>query len=177
MKYLVEGGMNFFDELNKPEVKQKVDTPVCLITDEPLVDLSVELNCGHSFNYEPLYKEVCLQKTGKNYLEISKLSFNEMKCPYCRKIQRGLLPFHELLEKTCPKLYGVNSLTNSAPIAKTVIANNTFGLCTQLLKTGVNKGSPCGKHIFTNTAGLCTRHYNLSLKVVNPVPTTEPTIN
>jgi hypothetical protein len=191
-KYLVEGDINFFDELNKPEadkIMSSTPVPVCLITDEPLTDLSVNLSCGHSFNYVPLYKEVCLQKTGKNYLEISKLSANELKCPYCRKIQRGLLTFHESLEMICPKVYGVNASTPSAakpaPAAKQPPAKPSPAMmamahaayitaCPQLLKTGANKGMPCGKNAYLhdNTAGLCVRHYNLSLKVVNPVPTT-----
>lgn len=203
-KYLVEGGINFFDELNKPEADKNASStpvPVCLITDEPLTDLSVSLSCGHSFNYVPLYKEVYLQKTGKNYLEISKLSANELKCPYCRKIQRGLLTFHESLETICPKVYGVNASTPSAakppptakpsptakppPAAKQPPAKPSPAMmamahaayitaCPQLLKTGANKGMPCGKNAYlhANTAGLCVRHYNLSLKVVNPVPTT-----
>ena len=178
-KYLVEGDINFFDELNKlvqtsnESVPTNNDKTVCLITEEPLTDLSVNLTCGHAFNYIPLYKEVCLQKSVKNILEISRISFNEIKCPYCRKIQQGLLPFQESIEKICPKVYGVNSLTSvvKTPKEPKLVTPTLTILCPQLLKTGANKGTPCGKSVYSNTAGLCTRHYNLSLKVVNPVPT------
>jgi hypothetical protein len=172
-KYSIEGDINFFDELDKLVKNNNAnDSEKCLITDEPLSDLSVQLSCGHSFNYIPLYKEVCNQKNSKNFLEISKPSFHEMKCPYCRKIQKTLLPFHESLESICPKVYGVNSLiTNIKPTkeSKPQVALAQV-LCPQLLKTGANKGTPCGKCVHANTAGLCTRHYNLSLKLVNPIP-------
>jgi len=38
------------------------DTPHCLITDEPLRKDHITLQCGHKFNYVPLFKEVLFQK-------------------------------------------------------------------------------------------------------------------
>jgi hypothetical protein len=201
MKYIVEGDINFFDELNKQgdEQDNKQDNeqdneqdnvPLCLITNEPLTDLSVKLSCGHEFNYIPLYKEVITQKVVKNNLENCKLLANELKCPYCRKIQRTLLPYHESCEKTCPKVFGVNTLTSIIPIklsVKLVIKSvvsppqaqaqaHPKVTCCQLLKTGLNKGTPCGKWVsLASISGMCVRHHNLSLKVANanqaPMPT------
>jgi hypothetical protein len=184
-KYLTEGGLNFFEELSKSinltitnplqnlkveggEVVEEVRT--CLITNDALTEHFVKMGCGHEFNYVPLYKEIKFQKTCKN-LEIFKLAFNEIKCPYCRKIQRGLLPFHDTLKSVAPKVYGVNSIIpNVCPTNKPVLTiQMVCPVCPQLLKTGINKGTPCGKHAYTNTGGLCTRHYNLSLKLAAPI--------
>jgi len=167
-KYLTEGGINFFEELSKSvnEVS-KEEVSVCLITNETLTEHFVKMECGHEFNYVPLYKEIKFQKTCKN-LEISKLAINEIKCPYCRKIQRGVLPFHEELKSITPKIYGVNSLTLTIPLKPVAPVHEAGLVCPQLLKTGINKGAPCGKHACAGAGGLCTRHYNLTLKLVVP---------
>ena len=60
-KYNIEGGINFFEELYKSldDVetinKTEEDDNLCLITYKPLQDKFVKLNCGHKFNYVPLY--------------------------------------------------------------------------------------------------------------------------
>ena len=64
----------------------------CLISNEPLEENHIKLNCSHTFNYGPLFKEIVIQKTIKNYLEVQKLDKYSMKCPYCRGIQKGILP-------------------------------------------------------------------------------------
>jgi len=96
----------------------------CLITDEKLCKDHITLKCGHKFNYIPLYKEVLFQKCSmlpKNVsskivtmyikntpqsnistvmynssynLETTKVSYNEMKCPYCRSITPNILPYY-----------------------------------------------------------------------------------
>lgn len=34
----------------------------CLLTKEPLDNIHIKLECGHKFNYVPLYREVVIQK-------------------------------------------------------------------------------------------------------------------
>lgn len=189
-KYVVEGGLDFFAELNKSIKAPGTNTvEECLITNEPLTHLHVTLDCGHKFNYLPLYNEVKNQKNGKNFLEVTRLQVCEVKCPYCRKINSGILPFHESLKEVAPRLHGVNSSytsPSSSPIAKTtkskVVVNKPVVVkkplsisvpveviaCTQLLKTGLNKGNPCNKPACMD--GLCMRHYNLSAKTVTNEP-------
>lgn len=71
--YEIEGNVDFFEQLKniKKEDAPKStmsleieDTQVnkCLITDEPLRKDHILLECGHKFNYIPLYKEVVFQK-------------------------------------------------------------------------------------------------------------------
>jgi hypothetical protein len=67
----------------------------CLISNGNLEINHINLKCGHKFNYSALFHEIKYQKTLTNNLEIQKLSQNELKCPYCRTIQKGLLPSRE----------------------------------------------------------------------------------
>lgn len=66
---------------------------ICLITKEKLHPNHITLSCKHKFNYVPLYNEVISQKNKQNNMyEITKLSSNQIKCPYCRIITNKLLP-------------------------------------------------------------------------------------
>ena len=113
-KYNIEGGIDFFAELYKsldvdePEEKTEDDKNKCLITNQPLIDKYVTLNCGHKFNYVPLYNDLVNHKKKFNHMEghLSKLNTNEIRCPYCRKKQLGTLIYYEDLG--LEKVNGVN---------------------------------------------------------------------
>ena len=70
--YEIEDGIDFFKELKQigranasaptSALSLSVEEPRCLITDEKLRKDHVTLNCGHRFNYVPLFKEVLFQK-------------------------------------------------------------------------------------------------------------------
>ena len=113
-KYSVEGGIDFFAELYKsldddePNNKTDEDKNKCLITNQTLTDKFVEMSCGHKFNNIPLYNDVLNHKKKFNNMEGSatRLKHNEMRCPYCRKKQTGLMPYYE--ELNLPKVSGVN---------------------------------------------------------------------
>ena len=66
----------------------------CLITGDNLENNYIKMTCNHCFNYEAIVNEVKAQKIKKkyNHLETQKLTKSEIKCPYCRNIQKGLLP-------------------------------------------------------------------------------------
>ena len=95
-KYIVEGGLNFFDELNKSlnieESEENDVQDMCLISNTELTDNYVTLDCNHKFNYEPLYNDILNHKTKYNSLERRQLKIMELRCPYCRHIQAKLLP-------------------------------------------------------------------------------------
>ena len=102
-QYSVENGLdvNFFEalkELNQtphmPQPHMPNSNNMCLITYEILDPFHVTLECGHSFNYEPLYQEVLRQKgrVGMHHY-FEKIGINQIKCPYCRKMNNALLPF------------------------------------------------------------------------------------
>lgn len=113
-KYNIEGGLDFYTELYKSldieecEEKTEEDNNKCLITNQLLIDKYVTMNCGHKFNYIPLYHDLVNHKKKFNIMEgsHSKLSLNEIRCPYCRKKQQGLLEYYE--ELGLEKINGVN---------------------------------------------------------------------
>jgi hypothetical protein len=115
MKYNIENNIDFYKELyiSLYEDIDKTDivddnSNVCLISNLPLKDYYIKLNCGHKFNYEPLYKDILNHKKKFNYLEQNKnkLALHQIRCPYCRNIQNELLPYYE--HSGLPKVNGVN---------------------------------------------------------------------
>jgi len=115
--YNIESKIDFYNELYKSldDIDDESDeNQVCLITDEPLKEYFVKLDCGHSFNYIPLYNDIVAHKKKFNNMESSTkvLSSNQIRCPYCRNIQNNLLPYCE--EEGVKKMYGVNSLDKDA---------------------------------------------------------------
>jgi hypothetical protein len=115
-KYNIEGGIDFYSELYKSldieenEHKTEEDDKLCLITNQPLTETHFEMICGHKFNYSPLYFDLKNHKQKFNGMEstASHLKHNEIRCPYCRKKQTGILPYYE--ELGLPKINGVNDI-------------------------------------------------------------------
>jgi hypothetical protein len=113
-KYIIEGNIDFYSELYKSldNNDNNEDTNLCLITDQPLVEYFVQLQCGHKFNYAPLFLDIKNHKQKFNGLEgsSSKLHGDEIRCPYCRNKQKGVLPYYE--ELGIPKVHGVNYIND-----------------------------------------------------------------
>jgi hypothetical protein len=124
VKYIIEGGINFYEELYKsfdePDTTAEEIDNLCQITGLPLVERFITLECKHKFNYSALYKEIYKQKFIFNTYTCSSLTDSEqvkfkdakrdyfIKCPYCRNIQFTLLPYYDDMEHE--KRYGINSL-------------------------------------------------------------------
>jgi len=110
---------SFYEELQKLlEENTDDDNNTCCITMLPLEDDCVILECGHKFNYDALYKEICQQKYVFRTYSLYHLKQNIVdhllknecnyfiRCPYCRNIQYSLIPNKEGYQKR----YGINSL-------------------------------------------------------------------
>lgn len=108
--YNIEGNIDFFGELYKSlDIDDNLDDEkLCLITNELLTDNFIKLECGHKFNYIPLYNDIKNHKLKFNSLEgnTGQLKINEIRCPYCRNKQVGLLTYYE--ELCLPQIHGVN---------------------------------------------------------------------
>ena len=108
------------------------DDELCLISNLPLDDNPIELSCTHKFNYNSIFNEVKYQKTHSHHLETQKLSHSEIKCPYCRTIQKGLLPcrtnYENITGVNWPKKYQYKS-----------------NICGYTFLSGKRKGGTCGK--------------------------------
>lgn len=130
VKYTIEGGIDFYAELYKSldieedEKKNNTDNNLCLITNEILIDKHVIMDCGHKFNYIPIYKDIINHKQKFNGMEggHGRLNTNQIRCPYCRKKQTTLLPFYE--ELGLAKVNGVNFYD---PTIKQTINNYSKG--------------------------------------------------
>ena len=135
MNYIIESNIDFYAELQNQiqseniKINNDLDLSynVCLLTNEPLSYNNITLACNHTFNYLPLYKEVCYQKLD-NYLETTRLHINEIKCPYCRIITPKLLPYiaqYDIIQKKkgvnfpikyCMKLHSCNWMNKNNKI-------------------------------------------------------------
>lgn len=110
------------------------NSQICLITHEKLTESSVKLCCGHSFNYYPLFKEVFKQKKTHQSYETTRLKVYQFKCPYCRTLQDGVLPYK-------PDIVIEHIFTVNSPSSK-VIKNN---VCKYTFKSGKRKNQNCNK--------------------------------
>ncbi len=82
------------------------DENKCYISDDPLDDTSITLECNHTFNYYPLYQEIIKQKhSDRNRL--NHLISGNIECPYCRRVQNKLIPYKKL--SGVRRIRGVNS--------------------------------------------------------------------
>lgn len=115
MKYVIEGGVNFYDELYKSldQPEDQDNTNLCLITNSPLTETHIKLSCSHCFNYEPLYNEF---KKQRDSFHLSSNTSFRVKCPYCRE-EPSNSPFNnETISKTetiytCKSYYSYLKIT------------------------------------------------------------------
>jgi len=153
---MIEGNIDFFKELYKSldeeetqDLNKKdnyaMETDLCLITNQPLENHYVKMNCGHKFNYLPLYKYLINYKQKFNSMESSKqkLDINEIRCPYCRFRQNELLPYYD-------DICGVKKING---------INNEF--VKNIFNVGIK--NPCCSYkihdISTNTSFLCGKYF------------------
>ena len=126
------------------EVETNDENKKCLITGEPLEEKCITLTCEHSFNYKNIFKEVDRQKYSVAKTEVQRLKKHEIKCPYCRKIQNGLLPYREGFAK-------VNMVNH--PKKLQMMTNK----CQYTFKSGKRKGEFCNKRCVDTLCYTCQR--------------------
>lgn len=159
MNYSIEGNIDFYGELLNSVCETTIaskdnheneNDDLCLITQQPLEENFITLDCRHKFNYLPLFNEVKRQKSSvvlSNNYETTRLKLNEIKCPYCRYIQPKLLPYVKI------------------PGTLTICQGVTFPIkyrmdrikCPSVLKSGKRKGEICGRDC-DKTDGCCNIH-------------------
>ena len=128
----------------------KTNENLCLISKMPLENNHIKLQCEHAFNYSPLLWEICEQKNS-NYsktLEIQKLEDEQIKCPYCRTIQNGILPWRSPHDK----IWNVNW-----PPAKQYYPNN----CKYIFISGKKCNQNCNKKCLNK---YCLTHEKIMWK-------------
>jgi hypothetical protein len=138
----------------------------CLLTKEALDDIHVTLNCGHKFNYIPLYKEVVIQKTSagmttNGYYNSCALRLNQVKCPYCRKVQDKLLPF--LNYDNIKRLRGVNGPESLCMKVRMCDHIETANNKKKNIKKKKLDSCECNATHVVNGAYYCKKHYEEQL--------------
>lgn len=157
MNYVMEGNTNFQNLLMEAIcAPDDGNNKLCLISNQELEKQHITLQCKHTFNYIPLFKEIVKQKKTHNILEVQKLKQHQLKCPYCRRVQNNILPYNEKLRK---KVVGVNW-----PPSISMLAN----LCSAILKSGKRSGSSCGRACFAKYCAIHKR-YTLINKPATPI--------
>jgi hypothetical protein len=133
----------------------------CLLTKEPLKNIHIVLECGHKFNYVPLYREVIAQKTiglsSTGYYTSHSLRRNEIKCPYCRNVQDKLLPYLEF--------DGVTKMFNVNHPAKMSMTSQPCMYSANLNSKKSKKNASCKDCAveYCNGIYVCKKHYEASL--------------
>jgi len=197
MNYIIEGNIDFYLELQKPlqsyDISLNHNNDICLITHNKLDNNFVTLECGHKFNYKPLYYDIYNHKTKFNFMEhsLGKLEINQIRCPYCRNKQNTLLPYYEELQ--LPQINGINFIYENDIKYKLIKRPCNFNNCNnnEVINKKKNKCYYCVYHsiikpekINNNTCGIilksgvnknnkcklkiwkdciCKRHYNLTI--------------
>ena len=118
--------------LNDNDNKNEDFENKCLISGEELEDNFITLECNHKFNYKHIYNEVHKQKTEPWHSEVNKVKNTQLKCPYCRNIQTGILPYRD----SCIKVKYVNW-----PPSLMMLPDK----CIYTFSSGKRKGLSCGK--------------------------------
>ena len=135
---------SFNQELMKMLLEEQInDEQTCLISGSLLEDNHIKLECNHKFNYKHIYNEVHKQKTQPWHSEVNKVRNNQLKCPYCRNIQIGILPYKD----NYPKVKYVNW-----PPSLMMLPNK----CIYEFSSGKRKGMSClkkcnGKYCLSHT--------------------------
>jgi hypothetical protein len=95
------------------------------------------MECGHKFNYIPLFNDLVNHKKKFNNMEgtATHLKNNEIRCPYCRKKTAEILPYYEDLG--LPKVNGVNYIDiNMSNVQDSYYEGSIYKLC-QFIKPNV----------------------------------------
>ena len=151
--YKVEDEFDFYKALN--ETDDVSDENICMITHLPLTLNSLTLPCKHSFNYMPLYTELCIHH-----------NYRIIRCPYCRAEFDKFIPFIPL--PNVMRVIGVNG-----PEKKCMPAPK----CQYMMKNGIHKGKVCNMNGMEIETGIfCKKHLmekNVDVEPVAEIWTTE----
>ena len=165
MNYNIENGLNFYETLKQTlalhESEKNEQEGICPISNTPLEAYFFTFECGHKFNYNPLFKDIYNHKKKYNNLEHGKerLNMNEIRCPFCRKKQTGILPYYS--ELPFSKVHGVNYIDPG--IIEYTSHGGLLMKCKFNIPTEANDGTTIKCQLVANVISsefcLCYPHY------------------
>ena len=166
MNYTIENGLNFYETLKQSIASHDAENnkqaeEICPISNTPLESHFFTFECGHKFNYAPLFKDLYNHKKKYNHMENGKgqLNMNEIRCPFCRKKQSGLLPYYP--ELSFEKVHGVNYIN---PGITEYVHGSSFTKCSFIITPESEETGPAVKcqsvgNIITSEFCFCYPHY------------------
>lgn len=177
--YIIGGGtdINFYEELYKSldDPSKDDETGECLISNSPLTENYIQLECNHKFNYLALYNDLVMHKKTFNRMERRILKPTEIRCPYCRNIQTNLIPYCEM--DGVKLVHGVNYYDELAEkMIKTIGQDYVSGSCeyaTKCYSIDVNGKKiltlapcqyTCVKKLDLNGKMYCSHHKYYAIK-------------
>ena len=140
----------------KDENNEESNENICLISQTTINDniRKITLPCGHTFDYVNLFNEIKNQKYYFYKVEYDKVGSKCIKCPYCRKVHNGVLPYHEV--ESIKRLKWINE-PNSC-----ILPIHTCGWTYQ---SGKQKGEKCSCNANVYKNGIyCEKHYKNMMK-------------
>ena len=153
MNIIIKDTTDFFNAINcdTDDEDRALDQKTCLISGSPLTYNFITLPCNHTFNYDILFDEITHQKKN-NSCDRYMLKFNELKCPYCRKIHNKLLPYLPF-DRFKKRYHGVNHPQNNT---------TSLNTCNYIYKSGKKQNIMCGAISYENKNGhYCNRHHSI----------------
>ena len=145
--------VNLINENEEKEVNidntQNNQSNICLISNDIISKKFniITLPCNHTFDYVNLYNEIYNQKY--YHYKISHIPSNCFRCPYCRKLYNGLIPYFEI--DNIEHIKGING-----PPTKMLNLYN----CDYIYKSGKNKNNKCNCNANKYKNGnYCVKHY------------------
>ena len=166
MNYTIENGLNFYETLQQTMAlhdaeNNEQDNGICLISNTPLDAHFFTFECGHKFNYAPIFNDISNHKKKYNHMENGKghLNMNEIRCPFCRKKQTGVLPYYADL--SFAKVHGVNYIN---PAITEYAHGSTFTKCGFIITPESDETGPAVKcqsvgNVITFDFCFCYPHY------------------
>jgi len=110
--YIIDNNINFYEELMKDD-EENITNNICLITREQLDKTQIKLDCCHTFNFLPLFKDLFQKTTSSYYTNTLRPTLNnQIECPYCRSITSHLLPSSYDIIGVEKNVYRINSPSN-----------------------------------------------------------------
>lgn len=134
---------------NGDEKGTKKDTDTCMISKAPLDPAcTIQLTCGHKFNYIPLYRDLCAS--------IKRSKFGTTSCPYCRLSMPFLLPnYHH------PSVFPHKGVNHPSKLCMPQYC------CSWVPTTGKNKFIKCTRGGTIHPEGVfCSQHHASHLKLL-----------
>ena len=131
------------------ETETETETETCMISKAPLDPAcTIQLTCGHKFNYIPLYRDLCAST--------KRAKFGTTGCPYCRLSMPFLLPnYHH------PSVFPRKGINHPSKLCMPQYC------CSWVPTTGKGKFIKCTRGGTIHPEGVfCSQHHASHLKLV-----------